>query len=210
MDERTKWEQRYQQATADPYCGREPSPFLVRSLPLLPAAGRCLDVAGGEGRNALLLAGRGWQVTMVDVAVAGAARARRRAAEASRPLAVVAADTGNWPLRTTPGSWDLILVVNYHSREFIAATPSLLRPGGALLVEGFAQEQLGRGSGGPPDAALLWHPNELLELVACHAAPAPRLRLVWYEDRLVTGDDNPRHRGEKWVVRLVARRAPLA
>jgi hypothetical protein len=32
------------------------------------------------------------------------------------------------------------------------------------------------------------------------------LRVVWYEDRLTTGDDNPKHRGEKWVVRLIARR----
>ncbi len=208
MDDRSKWERRYQQANEEPFYGRDPSPFLVRSLPLLPPRGRCLDVAGGEGRNALFLAERGWRVTMVDVAVAGVARARRRACETGCQLNVLAGDTGDWPLRSTPGAWDLVLVVNYHSRELIAAAPSLLRPKGALLVEGFAQEQLGRSSGGPQDPEVLWRPNELLELVAGAAKSSPRLRIVWYEDRVVSDDDNPRHRGEKWVTRLVARRQP--
>jgi hypothetical protein len=68
-----------------------------------------------------------------------------------------------------------------------------------LVVEGFALDQLGRGSGGPSDPATLWKPNELLRL-------PEGLRVVWYEDRLVDGDDNPCHRGAKWVVRLIARR----
>jgi SAM-dependent methyltransferase len=206
VDERAKWEQRYRQAAEQPFYGREPSPFVVRALPLLPAPGRCLDVAGGEGRNALFLAARGWQVTLVDVAVAGVATARRRAAQECRPLALVVADTDHWPLCPGAARWDLILVVNYHSRALVAAAATMLRPGGALLVEGFAREQLGRSSGGPQDPELLWRPNELIELVAFPGGGAPSLRVVWYEDRLVSGDDSPRHRGPKWVVRLVARR----
>lgn len=206
MDERAKWEQRYQQAVEQPFYGREPSAFLVRSLPLLPPPGRCLDVAGGEGRNALFLARLGWQVTLVDVAVAGVATAWRRAAQERCSLALAVADTEHWPLRPDEARWDLILVVNYHSRAVVAAAPTMLRPGGALLVEGFAREQLGRSSGGPQDPDLLWRPNELIELVAFPGGGAPPLRVVWYEDRLVSGDDSPRHRGPKWVVRLVARR----
>ena len=209
MDERSKWESRYTQAGEEPFYGREPSPFLVRSLHLLPPGGRCLDVGGGEGRNALFLAQRGWRVTVLDVAVAGVARAQRRARAAGRRLNLLVADTGGWPLRTPPSGWDLILLVNYHSRELLTAAPSLLCPGGALLVEGFAQEQLALPSGGPRDPAILWHPNEMLKLVVNARGERGALRVVWYEDRLVTGDDNPRHRGEKWVTRLVARRPPL-
>ncbi len=209
MDERGKWERRYQQANDEPFYGRDPSPFLLRSLPLLPPSGRCLDVAGGEGRNAVFLAARGWHVTMLDVALAGVARARQCGRESGQQLCLMVADTSHWPLRRPPVGWDLILVVNYHSRELIAAAPALLAPGGALLVEGFAQEQLGRSSGGPQDPALLWRPNELLDLITSEAAPREPLRVVWYEDRLISNDDNPRHRGEKWVVRMVARRPPL-
>lgn len=210
MDERSKWERRYQQAEDEPFYGRDPSPFLVRSLPLLPAGGDCLDVAGGEGRNALFLAERGWRVTVLDVALAGVVRARRGALERGQSLRVLAGDVKLWPLRTPPAGWDLILVINYHSRELIANAPSLLRPGGALLVEGFAQEQLGRSSGGPQDPDLLWRPNELLQWATGLGEGREALRVVWYEDRLLAGDDTPRHRGEKWVVRLVARRPPLS
>nr|MBA3718830.1 class I SAM-dependent methyltransferase [Nocardioidaceae bacterium] len=43
----------------------EPNRFVVEEVTALPA-GRALDLACGEGRNALWLAGRDWQVTAVD------------------------------------------------------------------------------------------------------------------------------------------------
>jgi SAM-dependent methyltransferase len=201
MDERHRWEERYRQAQ-EPFYGRAPSPFLRRSLPLLPPPGRCLDAAGGEGRNAVFLASLGWQVVLADLALAGLTRARelaRRADPSPGSVRLVCADLADSPLQLAPGSLDLLLVVNYHDRFLIAAGRELLRPGGVLLVEGFAKEQLGRSSGGPQDPDLLWAPNELLDVTA-------GLRVVWYEDRLTAEDDNPRHRGEKSVVRLIARR----
>jgi SAM-dependent methyltransferase len=200
MKEREKWERRYLDA-AEPFYGREPSAFLAHSLALLPARGRCLDLGGGQGRNALFLSARGWDVLMVDAAVSGVARGRALARAQRVKVAALAADATQSPLRIATSTFDLILMVNYHDRAAIAAAPGWLRPGGALLVEGFAQEQLGRSSGGPQDPAFLWRPNELLDLVRA-------LRVVWYEDRLTRDDDNPRHRGEKWVVRLIARKSP--
>jgi SAM-dependent methyltransferase len=197
MHEREKWEKRYQDSE-EPFYGRKPSAFLMRSLPLLPASGRCLDLGGGQGRNAIFLARRGWEVTMVDVALAGVARARAMARGAELRLAAVVADLDQGALAPLAASCDLVLAVNYHDHALIGAACGWLRPGGALLVEGFAQEQLGRSSGGPQDPGRLWRPNELFSLV--HG-----LRVVWYEDRLTAEDDNPRHRGEKWVVRLIAR-----
>jgi len=198
MGERERWERRYQQA-AEPFYGREPSRFLQRSLALLPGRGRCIDLGGGEGRNAIYLARLGYDVTLVDVAVAGLSRAATMARDAEVRLNIVAADLQEPPLADTGDGWDVVLLINYHDRRAVASVETRLRPGGAVVVEGFAKEQLGRGSGGPPDADLLWGPNELHELLR-------PLRLVWYEDRLVEGDDNPHHRGAKWVVRAIARK----
>lgn len=199
MDERSKWEARYTQAE-DTFYGRQPSAFLVSVQPLLPLPGRCLDAGGGEGRNAVFLASLGWNVMLVDLALAGVVKAARRAMEAGVSLDCLVADLEADPLRGDVAPFDLVLAINFHSRAVVAAACRWLRPGGVLVVEGFAQEQLGRSSGGPQDPAILWHPNELLEMVT------PHLRVVWYEDRLLDGDDNPRHRGPKWVVRLLARR----
>jgi SAM-dependent methyltransferase len=198
MREREKWEGRYLDPER-PFYGREPSAFLVRLLPVLPEGGRCLDLGGGQGRNAVFLARRGWAVVMVDVAIAGVACARASGRAFDVPLAVVAADLAEGALVIPEATFDLVLMINYHDHAAVGAAARWLRPGGALLVEGFAREQLGRSSGGPQDPAMLYQPNELLRL-------ASGLRVVWYEDRLITDDDNPRHKGAKWVVRLVARR----
>jgi len=198
VSERERWERRYRD-TEEPYYGREPSGFLARSLTLLPPPGRCLDLGGGQGRNAVFLARRGWDVILLDTAVAGVARACSSARHAGASLAAAATDLSVGGVAVREASLDLVLLINYHDRQAVAAARGWLRPGGALLVEGFAQEQLGRGSGGPQDPAFLWHPNELPTLVG-------DLRVVWYEDRLTGEDDNPRHRGARWVVRLIARR----
>jgi hypothetical protein len=202
MDERSRWEERYRQPQ-EPFYGRDPSPFLRRSLPLLPPPGRCLDAAGGEGRNAAFLAALGWRVLLADVALAGVARARNRerpdtkrvrwncAACVRRPRRLAAATRTRIP-RPAPG------------RQLPRPRPGRLRrraaaAGRSATGRGFAKEQLGRSSGGPQDLDLLWGSNELLRAAA-------GLRVLWYEDRLTADDDNPRHRGEKWVVRLIARR----
>ena len=198
MRERDKWEGRYRDSE-EPFYGREPSAFLARSLPLLPDGGRCLDLGGGQGRNAVFLAKVGWDVVMVDVAVAGAARACAAAQAEHVRISALVADLNEDALALPEASFDLVLMVNYHDRRAAAGAAKWLRLEGALLVEGFAQEQFGRSSGGPQDPTALWHPNELLAL-------ASGMRVVWYEDRLTTDDDNPRHRGAKWVVRLIARR----
>ena len=198
MDQRRHWERRYLESS-EPFYGRPPSAFLERSVPLLPPAGRCLDIGGGQGRNAVFLARLGWDVVLVDVAIAGVATARLLARHDRVRLGAVVADLDESPLEVPVESVDLVLMINFHDSDLLRQSVKWLRPGGALVVEGFAQEQLGRGSGGPQDPALLWGPNQLLRLVA-------PMRVVWYEDRLTDADDNRRHRGEKWVVRLIARR----
>ncbi|HPW56610.1 MAG: class I SAM-dependent methyltransferase [Thermoanaerobaculaceae bacterium] len=200
MQEREKWERRYQQAKGSVF-GSEPSLVVRRALPFLPRPGRCLDLAGGEGRNALFLARLGWEVVVADCAVAGLARARRRFAAADLCVRLLAADLESAVLGQPRELFDLLLVVNFHDRSWVVNAHRWLRPGGVLVAQGFAKEQLGRGTGGPSDPTFLWGANELLALAT------PGLRVLLYEDHLVEEDENPAHRGPKWVVRLVAARS---
>ena len=70
----------------------------------------------------------------------------------------VVADLDHNPLVVEPPGFDLVLAINFHSRSLVEAACSWLRPGGALVVEGFAQEQLGlRSASHRAPAAHLGH-----------------------------------------------------
>src|SRR3954469_9993816 len=61
MDARA-WDERY--AASELIWSATPNRFVQADLPSLPP-GRAVDLAAGEGRNALWLADRGWHVTAV-------------------------------------------------------------------------------------------------------------------------------------------------
>lgn len=129
-EDRQKWNQRYQ----EPGGGGEPSRFLQALGPRLPERGRALDVAGGRGREALWLARRGLDVTLVDISEVALVQAEAAAREAGVGLQTrqVDLETGALP----PGPFDLVLCLNFLHRPLFAAVAGRLSPGGVFV---FAQ-----------------------------------------------------------------------
>lgn len=76
------WDARYQ--ATDLVWGSDPNRFVAAEFDTLPP-GRALDLGAGEGRNAIWLASRGWQVTAVDFSEV--AIGRGRGLRATRPSA---------------------------------------------------------------------------------------------------------------------------
>ena len=79
--ERERWNQKYRES---PGSWLEPDSFLLRAFsqyvrPLFPEGGSALDLAGGAGRNAIWLAQRGWEVTLIDISETGVEQARQKA-----------------------------------------------------------------------------------------------------------------------------------
>jgi SAM-dependent methyltransferase len=103
------------------------------------ARGRALDVAGGTGDNAALLALAGWRVAMCDVSDEAVTRARARAGELKAAVDVVQADAMHLPFR---GPFDLVVCTFYTERALAPVLVSLLRPGGTLFVETFSTATL--------------------------------------------------------------------
>jgi SAM-dependent methyltransferase len=147
-----EWDERYaerQQWSA------EPNVLIAELLGGLPP-GDAVDLAAGEGRHAVWLAGLGWRVTAVDFSDVGLGRGRGQSG-ADR-VTWVTADVTTWS--TTPESLDLVLVAYLHLAE--AETTALLtravgwlRPGGRLLVLGHDVENVTAGVGGPQEPAIL-------------------------------------------------------
>jgi SAM-dependent methyltransferase len=147
-----EWNERY--AAAQQWSS-EPNALVAELLADLPP-GRAVDLAAGEGRHALWLAARGWQVTAVDFSDVGLARGRRQFG--AEKVTWVTADVLTWA--PPVADLDLVLVAYLHVGE--PATTALLtravgwlRPGGRLLVLGHDVENLTAGVGGPQEAAIL-------------------------------------------------------
>jgi SAM-dependent methyltransferase len=138
------------------------SPFLDAIDDLLPRRGRALDVAGGSGRNALMLARRGLDVTLADVSDVALDQARAAAGAEGLRLATLQADLeapppggplpAGWPL--PPGPWDLILCSCYLHRPLFAAFAAALAPGGLLVVAHATLRNLERHPRPGPDHLL--------------------------------------------------------
>jgi 2-polyprenyl-3-methyl-5-hydroxy-6-metoxy-1,4-benzoquinol methylase len=149
------WDARY--AAAQQWSD-EPNTHAAGLLVDLPA-GRALDVAAGEGRMALWLAARGWQVTALDFSAVGLARGRERAASLGLSPEWVLADVTRADLGHQ--AYDLVLVLYLHLpradlADVLRRAARAVAPQGQLLVLGHDRDNLSRGVGGPPDPDLLY------------------------------------------------------
>lgn len=65
---------------------------LVRSLPKYISEGKVLDIGGGEGRNALYLAKRGYEVSVIDISEVGISSLQKVAKQTGLKIGTQVAD----------------------------------------------------------------------------------------------------------------------
>jgi SAM-dependent methyltransferase len=149
------WDQRY--GSEEYAYGTEPNEFLVAMAGRLPM-GMVLCLGEGEGRNAVWLAGQGYEVTAVDASRVGLEKAQRLAAEHGVRISTVHADLADYDI--APGYSHGIVSVFCHLPPALRADVHRrcivgLRPGGVMLLEAYTPDQLALGTGGPPAAELM-------------------------------------------------------
>ncbi len=138
----------------------QPSQFLVDNLELLPK-GRVLDVAMGNGRNAVYLAGMGFEVEGIDISAEAVNEALESAREVGVAIRAQVADLEkNYHIET--GVYEVIICFNYLQRSLIPQIKDGLRRGGMVVYETFIVDQAQFGQPKNPDY-LLKH-NELLDM----------------------------------------------
>ncbi|HTX63042.1 MAG TPA: class I SAM-dependent methyltransferase [Acidimicrobiales bacterium] len=159
--EREDWDLRY---GGDELLWRaEPNRFLVDATADLEAA-TVLDVACGEGRNAVWLAERGWKATGVDFSGVALAKARRLATARGVHVEWVEADVRTW----SPGrTFDLVVLLylqlpSRDRRAVYRAFADAVAPCGHLLVVGHDSENLTAGVGGPQDPDVLFSAQDVV------------------------------------------------
>lgn len=129
------------------------------------APGRSIDLAGGEGRNAIWLAERGWDSTAVDFSAVALDKARQIAEQRGVTITTEVADLTDYV--PTPGGYDLV-VVAYLQIPDDQLTPILRRageavaPGGRFVLVAHDVENLEHGYGGPQHLEVLTTPDQVV------------------------------------------------
>ncbi len=198
------WNERYSQPV---YAyGEEPNAWFAECLRGLPP-GRLLLPAEGEGRNAVHAAQQGWQVRAFDISEAGRTKAMALATKRAVTIDYRIGTLGE--LAPLPQDFDALGLVFAHfpapiraglSRELLGH----LRPGGRLIFEAFAKDQLQYQpkyqSGGPQQAEMLYSMEEVR-----HEFPGVTFSVV--EEVEVCLDEGPFHSGMAKVVRAFGTKA---
>lgn len=183
---REDWDARY--AEGPLVWGSKPNRFVERELADLPP-GRALDLASGEGRNAIWLAARGWDVVALDYSAVATARASELAAAAgveidAREADVLSADVG--------GPYDLVLIAYLQLPaaervRLVSIAADVLEVDGTFLLVAHDARNLAEGHGGPKDPGVLWTPDEVVERLGGGFT----IERAGVEERVVEGAPRP-------------------
>jgi 2-polyprenyl-3-methyl-5-hydroxy-6-metoxy-1,4-benzoquinol methylase len=162
--DRHAWDDRYREKQL--LWSRGPNQFVEAELADLEP-GTALDLACGEGRNAVWLAKRGWEVTGVDFSSVALDRARQMATEEGVDVEWVEGDMHTWDSERT---FDLVLIAYLHltaqaRADLVKRAVGWVAPGGHLFI--VAHDRATAGVSGPSEPDLLWDP----ETAAQWAAP---------------------------------------
>jgi len=122
-----------------------PASFLVEVLDEIPR-GLAVDLAAGSGREAVYLAGRGFEVEAWDAAPEALDRAADLARRAGSRLRTVVADLEAQRPPLPENRYALVTCFRFLSRRLFAAMAHALAPGGHLVYETYrvGQERFGR------------------------------------------------------------------
>ena len=195
-----QWDERYTDSELVWSAG--PNVFVEQHCRDLPV-GRAIDLAAGEGRNAIWLAELGWDSTAVDYSVVAIDKARRIAERRGVVLSTDVADLGSY--EPTPGGYDLVVVaylqlVDAELSPILRKAAAAVAPGGTLVLVSHDLSNLEHGYGGPQ------HPDVLTTPAQVVAAIGDTLEVERAEvaERRVHTDDGDRTALDTLVV---ARRA---
>ena len=182
---REDWDRRY--AEVENLWAVKPNRFLVAEAEGLEP-GRALDLACGEGQNAIWLASLGWEVVGVDFSEVAIAKARTRAERDGVDVDFVVGDLVSY--EPEAHAFDLVVLLYLHipaseRRGVLARASTAVRTGGTLVLVGHDLTNLTDGVGGPSDPDLLFTPDDITaELPGLEIEKAERvLRDVAGEER---------------------------
>lgn len=161
------WDERY--ASMPSVWGAEPNRWVAEQLADLPP-GIAVDLACGEGRNAVWLAGLGWRVFAVDFSAVALDKGRELERH-NPPRIAIEWVVGDVTKYVPPDPIDLALICYLQvpaaaRRTTVRNAAESLVPGGTLLMIGHDSRNLTDGTGGPQDPSVLFTAGDVADDLA--------------------------------------------
>ena len=150
----------------------EPHALVTRFWSSIPR-GVVIDIASGNGRDALFLAGKGYPAVGLEKSGEALKKARERMGAREHRISLVRADAEALPFK--PGKAAGVLVFYFLLRDRMGEITDLLAKGGILMYETFLKRQNRVDRWRNPDYLL-----EDGELLSCFGA----LDLLFYEETM--------------------------
>ena len=138
LKDKEKWNKKFN--SSEYITGKDPSSWLVENAGLLEGRGKALDIAGGEGRNSVFAATRGYKVTCMDISEKGLKKAQALASEKNTKIETVLTDLDNSPL--PENEYDLVICFNFLDRNLFSPIRRTLKSDGLLFYETFSLDYL--------------------------------------------------------------------
>lgn len=201
LDEKGFWNARY--SPEEYLFGTHPNAFLAREIHRLDPGSKILAIADGEGRNSVFLAQHGHHVVATDISERALDKACRLAQRRGVDIDYRLVDLASWDWPQEEFDAVVGIFIQFAGPDLRASLfrsiARTLKPGGLLLLEGYREEQLDYGTGGPPNIENLYTERMLREAFS-----------DWTIEHLVSCDleieEGKGHAGMSALIDLVARK----
>lgn len=184
--------------------GEAPNNFIKENIELLLKAKTVMCVGEGEGRNAIFLADKGFEVEALDASDVALLKLRKRALENHLAIKIRHTLLEYWnpnPL------YDAVICTYLHlpkpkQKELFEKSVQALKLDGIFIAELFSESQLNFTSGGPRNIALLYDFNDILDIVKFLPCVVVKL-----SQEVIILNEGEKHAGKASVIRIILKKS---
>ena len=194
-DYKKMWDDRYSQD--DFVYGQEPNQYFKSIIEKLEP-GKLFMPGDGDGRNSIYAAKQNWDVTAVDFSSAAVEKSKQFAKQENVSIEIINADLSDYDY--PQNYFDTVGLIFFHvqspEKEIIhSSITKSIKPGGAIIIEVFSDNQLQHGSGGPRNKNALYSLEEIGKYYE-------GFNLIEFDEKTIDLNESQTHQGKASVIRL--------
>lgn len=180
--------------------GTKPNTYIASQTKQFKKGSKVLCVGEGEGRNAIFLAKRKFDVSAVDASDVGLNKLEKKAKDEKLSVTIYCEDLNDF---NSNEKYDVIVASYFHiplnqRKKIFSKIESMLKDDGVFVAEFFSTKQLDYSSGGPKDKELLYTKDEFANYFTLCEKEIKQVVTIL--------DEGKGHQGEADVIRVSIRK----